>query len=235
MRSNFTAEALLCNSKILIEGKNKELYVMTLPILKDKIENLDYDIFVGFCATDLKEFNVASGLDIKDKLSLFKLYKDQKQKEIVKVLEKYFKKYMVGFHYEDDQMFWGNRIVSKDLFSLFCDYCAIALGYKRIEELKLIITSDMDEVTKRQIMLERRIAATKAKNGGANSSTSLEKILTGVCQEFGYKYSDLYEMTLFGIYHMYSHIGEIMNYQINNIAAGNGLLKKNSKHKHWAT
>jgi hypothetical protein len=26
-----------------------------------------------------------------------------------------------------------------------------------------------------------------------------------------------------------------MNYNINNVAAGNGLLKKNSKHKHWAS
>jgi hypothetical protein len=118
------------------------------------------------------------------------------------------------------------------LFGLFCDYCAITLGYKRIEELKLIITSDMDEITKRQIMLERKIAETKSKNGGANSSTSFEKILTGVCYEFGYTYEELYNMPPFSIYYMYSQIGLIMNYNINNVAAGNGLLKKNSKHKH---
>jgi hypothetical protein len=25
-----------------------------------------------------------------------------------------------------------------------------------------------------------------------------------------------------------------MNYEVGNIAAGNGLLKKNTKHNHWA-
>jgi hypothetical protein len=25
-----------------------------------------------------------------------------------------------------------------------------------------------------------------------------------------------------------------MNYEVGNIAAGNGLLNKNAKHKHWA-
>lgn len=235
MKSNFTSEALLCNSKIIIEGKNKELYVMKLPVLRDKIENHDYDTFLGFCAMDLKEFNKTSGLNLKHKLELLKLYREQGQKEIVKVLEKYFTRYMIGYHVKDEQMYWGNRIISKDIFQLFCDYMAVALGVKKIEELKLIITDDMDEITKRQIMLERKIAATKAKDPSGGGNVPLDLIMTGVCQEFGYSYADLYEMTPYSIYFMYSQLGKIMNYEINNIAAGNGLLKKNSKHKHWAS
>ena len=41
-------------------------------------------------------------------------------------------------------------------------------------------------------------------------------------------------MTIYSIYYMYSQLGAIMGYEIGNIAAGNGLLKKNTKHKHWA-
>lgn len=235
MKSNFTSEALLCNSKIIIEGKNKELYVMQLPVLKDKIENLDYDTFIGFCGMDLKKFNQETQLNIKSKLALFKLYREQGQKDLVKTLEKYFSRYMIGFYIKEDQLYWGSRIISKDLFELFCDYIAIALGVKKIDDLKLIITDDMDEVTKRQIMLERRVAATKSKDEGNQQKSSLDIILTGVCHEYKLSYLDLYNMTLYSIYYMYSQLGKIMNYSINNIAAGNGLLKKNSKHKHWAS
>jgi hypothetical protein len=139
---------------------------------------------------------------------------------------------MVGYHEKDGQMYWGSRIISKDVFDLFCDYISITLGVKKIEDLKLIITDDMDEITKRQIMLERKIAATKAKDPSGGGNITFDLIMAGVCHEFGYSFADMYEMTPYSIYFMYSQIGKIMNYSINNVAAGNGLLKKNSKHKH---
>ena len=235
MRSNFSSEALLCNSEIIIEGKHKELYTMRLPVLKDSIENLDYHDFVTFCSTPLKDYNEFYGLKLKSRFALFKLYREQGDKKLVENLMKYFTFYMIGFHEKDDILYWGSRVLTKDLFDLFCDYIAIAVGYKNIKDLKLVITEDMDEVTKRQIMLERKIAATKSKSeDGAKRNQSFDIIMTGVCQEYGFKYQDLYNMTPYSILFMYSQLGAIMNYNITNIAAGNGLLKKSAKHKHWA-
>lgn len=234
MTSNFNSETLLCNRPITIIGKRKETFVMKLPILKDKLDNLDFITFEGFCSTSIEEINKKFGTKFKDRFHLFRYYQNSND-DIIKILDKYFEKYMIGFKYVDGSLYWGGRMVYKEIFEIFCDYCAIAMGTKSIKDLGLTITDDMDEVEKRRILMERKIAKTKQKeqkNDGKDSELSL--ILAGVSREFGYSYSMLCEMTLYSIYYMYSLLGKIMSYEVGNVAAGNGLLKKNAKHNHWA-
>lgn len=231
MKSNFSSEALLCGLPITLIDKRGGVYQMRLPVLRDKIENMDYDIFIGFCATSIKEFNVTAGANFKDKFQLFKFYKKNKI-DVLETLDKYFEKYMIGFKYVDESLYWGNRLVSRDIFELFCVYCAIAAGVKPIDDLKRVITDDMDEIQKRQIMLEKKISKAKVRGESANKATPLETILLGVSQEFHYSFEELCNMTLFGIYLMYSQLAKIDGYRIETVAGGNGLLKKSSKHKH---
>lgn len=233
MNSNFNSETLLCNVPITIVDKRGGKYTLILPTLRDKLENLDYDVFISFCATDLKKINEKIGTDFKDRFSMFKAYKNNKV-DVLPIIEKYLAKYMVGFKYVDDSLYWGSRLVGKEIFESFCDYVAIAAGVKAIKALELVITDDMDEFEKRRILMERKIQETKAKNESSSQQTELGKILTGVIHEFGYKYSELLDMTLYSIYYMYSQLGSIMNYEVGNIAAGNGLLKTSTKHNHWA-
>ena len=233
MISNFNTVALLCNQPIKIIGKHNEEYIMKLPILADKINDLHYNVFIGFCGVDIEDFNKESGTDFKDKFSLFKFYKKNKM-EIVKTLDYFFGKYMIGFKYVDESLYWGNRLVSRDIFELFCVYCAIAAGVKPIDDLKRVITDDMDEIKRRQIMLEKKISKAKVRGESANKATPLETILLGVSQEFHYSFEELCNMTLFGIYLMYSQLAKIDGYRIETIAGGNGYLKKSSKHKHWS-
>ena len=233
MRSNFNSEALLCNIPIILIDKRGGEYTMLLPTLRDKLENLDYEIFISFCAVDLKEINDKMGTNFKDRFTMFKTYKSNKV-DVLPILEKFLKKYMKGFKYVDDSLYWGNRLVGKEIFEMFCEYISIAAGVKAIKTLDLIITDDMDEFEKRRIMMERKIQATKSKGSNDGKQTSIDKMLVGISHEFGYKYSELLDMTLYGIYYMYSQLGSIMNYEVGNIAAGNGLLNKNTKHNHWA-
>lgn len=233
MKSNFNSEALLCNIPITLIDKRGGKYIMILPTLRDKLEDSDYEIFISFCAADLKEINDKLGTNFKDRFAMFKAYKSNKV-DVLPILEKFFSKYMQGFKYVDDSLYWGNRLVGKEIFEMFCEYISIAAGVKTIKSLELIITDDMDEFEKRRIMMERKIQATKSKGQGDIKQTEFSKILTGITKEFGYKYSDLLDMTLYSIYYMYSQLGSIMNYEVGNIAAGNGLLKKNTKHNHWA-
>lgn len=233
MKSNFSSEALLCGLPITLIDKRGGIYQMRLPVLRDKIENMDYDIFIGFCATSIKEFNVTAGANFKDKFQLFKFYKKNKV-DVLDTLNKYFEKYMIGFKYVDDSLYWGERLVGKEIFETFCMYVSVAAGVMPIKELDYVITEDMDEFEKRRIMLEQKIQQTKAKGQESGKGTKLDVILTGVAQEFGYHYCELLNMTLYSIYYMYSHLGAIMNYEVGNIAAGNGLLNKKTKHNHWA-
>lgn len=235
MKSNFNSETLLCNRPITIIDKRGGIYNLVLPTLRDKLDNIDYDIFIGFCATSLEEIAVATGRKFRDKFHLFKEYK-KNNVDILPVLDKYFAKYMIGFKYVDDSLYWGNRLVSKEIFEAFCNYCAIASGAKSLDDLELIITDDMDEFEKQRIRNEIRIRKTKAKAASENTAkkSSLTKILAGVCHEFGLSYNQLLDMTLYSIYFMYSQLGHIMNYEITNVAAGNGLLKRTTKHNHWA-
>lgn len=205
---------------------------MILPTLRDKLENWDYEIFVSFCATPLEEILKGTNYNFNNRFSLFKCYKNNNA-DIMPVLNKYFKKYMVGFKYVDDSLYWGERLVSKEVFEIFCMYCAIACGVKSIEDSKLIITEEMDDDEKHRIELEKKIRKTKQQGSKASESTSLDLILAGVCREFHYTYNELLDMTIYSIYYMYSLFGPIMNYQIGNIAAGNGLLKSSTEHNHW--
>lgn len=233
MKSNFNSEALLCNLDIMIEDKRGGTYIMKLPTLRDKLSNFDYDIFISFCAVPLDQINKELSTSFKDRFQMFKAYKNGNV-DIMKTLDKFFAKYMIGFKYVDDSLYWGNRLVGKEIFEAFCNYCAISAGVKAIKELELVITEDMDEFERRRIELERKIQKTKSKGSTDQKGTNLDIILTGVCHEFGYHYSELLDMTLYSIYYMYSQLGSIMNYEVGNIAAGNGLLNKNAKHKHWA-
>ena len=233
MKSNFNSVNLLCGSKIFIIGKRNETYEMILPVLRDKNENLDYDIFISFCATPLEEINQKNKSNFISKLSLLKTYR-QYNKDISKILEKYLAKFMVGFKYVDDSLYWGDRLVGKEVFELFCDYCAIAGGVKSIKDLELIITEDMDEFDKMQIEYEKKIRKAKEKDENGSKSADLDLVLTGVVQTFGYTYEQLQDKTLYSIYFMYSQLNRIANYEIGNIAAGNGLLSKGTKHSHWA-
>lgn len=235
MKSNFNSETLLCNRPITIIDKRGGVYNFVMPTLRDKLDNMDYDIFIGFCATSLEEIEATTGMKFRSKLQLFKEYKRNKV-DILPVLDKYFAKYMVGFKYVDDSLYWGSRLVSKEIFETFCNYCAVASGVKSLEDLDLVITEDMDEFEKRRILNELKIKKTKAKGASENNvkKSSISLILTGVSKEFGYSYDQLLDMTLYSIYYMYSQLGRIMNYEVGNIAAGNGLLKSTTKHNHWA-
>lgn len=121
--------------------------------------------------------------------------------------------------------------MGKEIFEAFCNYVAIAAGVKSLKSLDLIITDDMDEFEKKRISMERKIQATKNK-GAETGQQALDIVISSVIKEFGYHYTDLLDMTLYSIYFMYSLLGLIMNYEVGNIAAGNGLLKNNSKHNH---
>lgn len=232
MKSNFNSETLLCNLPITLIDKRGGTYILILPTLRDKLENLDYDTFVSFCTIDLREINGKLGTNFKDRFALFKAYKNNKA-DIMPILDKFFKKYMMGFKYVDDSLYWGERLVGKEIFEAFCNYIAIASGVKSLKSLELIITDDMDEVEKRRIMLERKIQETKRKGESSRKQKEFDVILSAVVKEFGYQYKDLLDMTLYSIYFMYSLLGLIMNYEVGNIAAGNGLLKNTTKHNHW--
>ena len=206
---------------------------MALPTLRDKLENADFDTFISFCAIPIEDINSKIYSNFKDRFSMFKFYKKNKV-DVMPILDKYFKKYMNGFKYVDDSLYWGERLVSKEIFETFCDYISIASGVKDIKDLELVITEDMDEFEKKRIDMERKIANTKKKNQENQKQSSFDKILTGVVREFGYTYNQLLDMTLYSIYYMYSQLGLIMSYEVGNIAAGNGLLKKGTRHNHWA-
>lgn len=233
MKSNFNSVSLLCGlSTIEIIGEKGERYLMRLPLLKDQIENNDFETFLGFCATSIEEVNKQNKSKFTSKLMLLKVYKRQAV-DVVKVVEKYLSKFMVGFKYVDDFIYWDKYIVSKELFDIFCDYCAIACGVKPIEDLKYVITKDMTEFEIRQMEMEKKIAKTKAK-GQQGLNVELDSILAGVAYEFGYSFEQLREKTLYSIYFMFSQLNKITNYEITNIAMGNGLTKKNTKHGHWS-
>ena len=133
MKSNFCSELLLCSNCVTIVGEKEKVFKMNLPLLRDKIENLDFNIFITFCAISIEETNKQNNTNFKDKYQLFRTYKSNKV-DIMSILDKYLKKYMIGFKYVDDSLYWGEYVVNKEMFETFCNYCAIAAGVKSIKD-----------------------------------------------------------------------------------------------------
>lgn len=104
MKSNFNSEVLLCNCLVMIEDKRGGLYYMNLPTLRDYLVNLDFDIFISFCASPIEEINSKLGTNFQDRFQIFKAYKSNKV-DIMDTLNKYFTKYMIGFKYVDDSLY----------------------------------------------------------------------------------------------------------------------------------
>ena len=234
IKSNFDSSLLLCNGIVKIWSGDHALFEMRLPILRDKYEEKDFDSFVGFCASPLEVINKQLQTSFKSRMDLWLFYKNNGDTKFIKTLLKFFAKYMINFEYVDDCLMWNKRKIPRQVFELFCTYFAIAWGVKDLKELNYIITDDMDEFDKQRILMEQKIAKTKQQGTREGAQgPGFDRILLGVSREFHYSFQEIYNMTIYAIYLMYSQLNAIMVYDINNIAAGNGNLKKNTKYTHW--
>lgn len=234
IKSNFSSTVVLCNGIVKIWADEYAFYEMRLPTLRDRLEERDFDTFVGFCSIPLEVINMNLNANFKSRLDIWKYYKNNNEKKVMKVLLKFFGMYMIDFECVDDCLKWNKRIIPKQIFEFFCDYFAIAVGVKNIKDLDYIITDDMDEVEERRILMEQKIAKTKASGAAeAGRIPKLDIIIVGICREFGFTIEEVYNMTIYAIYYLYSQLNAIMAYGINVVAAGNGLMKKNAKITHW--
>lgn len=98
---------------------------------------------------------------------------------------------------------------------------------------KVIIKSDDDEFTR--IEKEARARAQRIRDGAKDKDkkdgTSLEDMIAAILYEFPqYKIEDILKLNVYTLYYLLRYIGKIADYEISQIAAGNGLSKK---HKYF--
>lgn len=109
------------------------------------------------------------------------------------------------------------------MFNTFCEHISIACGLKEFSEIT--VEGEMDEWALKIKANEEKIRATKRKNEVARDR-SLSKLLLALKYEFHCSNQELKSMTLYAIYFMYSQVGAIMNYEVGEIASGNGMIDK---------
>lgn len=232
--TNFNQTTLLCNQpiKIICDELDFEGEII-VPSLRDLInEKILVEELFQFCAMDLSIVFKGKNAPFQNKWELF-LYYEKFDRDLFLLLELGLYVYMRGYKHVDDCYTWNNVPIVPQMFELFCNYIAVSGGYLSFKQMEnnIKLTSEIDEFEKRMIEDQKKIDATKNKEKGKET---LESIIVSVMYEFHLSIEQLLDMNMNGIYFLYSQCGPIMNYHIGNIAAGNGLLQKNTQHNYWS-
>lgn len=233
--SNFNNVSILYLDKFEIRVDEHKIY-FSPPKLKDTLVN-DFNFFMAFCSisdADLRKY--FQGISFVNRYGLLTLILSEGGESGV-VLYRWFQKCIEGFKYADDSLKVGDLWLSNEVFELICTYVAISCGQKKIDVLKQIteeenLTPAMREWNRRLREDQEKIDRARAK-ASEGKGAELDVVIACLVREFRLSLEEIFNMTYYTIFFLFSQIGKIARYDVDVIAAGMGSLKKGHKHKHW--
>jgi hypothetical protein len=102
--------------------------------------------------------------------------------------------------------------------------------FKILEKERIKIEPEDDEIEKR--LKEQKLKIQRIKqNSRKKDSLKFDDLFAAILYEFPqYKLEDIFELNIYTFYYLFKYVGRIANYEVSQIAAGNGLAKK---HKYF--
>jgi len=231
--NNATKFYLLTNKPIIFSNEEEEQsFEFFPPSLETLMTNENLASLINFLEQDLDDLAKTINKEVKSHYSYLHLVFSLAEK--IEVFKNMSKSILKGFQVLIHNFDFRNSFVIDDIFvdrKLFEDI--IEVLFLTIEKEIIIIKEEEDEFTKAE--KKAKLRAQKIKNNSKTNKkgTKIESMIIGVIHEFPqYKIKDILEMNLYTFYYLFSYIGKISNYEIGQIAVGNGLLKS-KKHKHY--
>lgn len=232
--SNFNRTSLLYLSTFEVDYDNQKFY-FTIPKLKDTLKH-GFNLFMVFCSMEEKELRkFFEGVNFVNRYHLLVQILSI-ENEVAPILYKWFQFCIKDFEYRDDSLMAGEFLITSEVFDLFCTYIAIACGQKKIDVLVSMeeeknLTPEEREWNRR--MREHQAIIDRARKKADENGLELDIIIACLMREFGLTLDQVFELNYYTIFFLFEQVGKIARYNVDVIAAGNGLLPKGQKHKYW--
>lgn len=231
-KHNCTKFYLLTNKPVKFwNEETDETFEIKLPTLDSLYNNNNLAYFINFIQEDLSSIQKMINLQIGSHYEFIHLIcsLSVKNKDFA-ILKNYFinalKLLNEKFEFKNI-LFIDKIVITPEIFEQILDIIFMSLD-KEITKIK----PEDDEFTRME--KEAKIRADRIRKNSKNKDSkgsNIEDIIAAILYEFSqYKIEDLMSMNLYTIYYLFRYVGKIANYEVSQIAAGNGLAKK---HKYF--
>jgi hypothetical protein len=230
--NNFSELYLLTNQNIkFIDEVNKRSFELIPMKVKDMMFNADLLWLLSFLSEDIQKYkDMIPGQEIKTHYEFLQILclLAEANLETKQLVEKFISALQIII---PDINLNGKLIRIQDFIltpELFNDIDTVI--FKILEKERIKVEPEDDEIEKR--LKEQKLKVQKIKqNSRKKDSLKFDDLFAAILYEFPqYKLEDIFELNIYTFYYLFKYVGRIANYEVSQIAAGNGLAKK---HKYF--
>lgn len=227
-KHNFSELLLLANKNVTFTDSSSGFSFDLIPIsVEDMFFDQDLSVLIGIFEKELSELAGTFDSKIDNYLTLLILLcsvgENRKEaKELAAIIQKALKKIVPEIVFDGAMFRIKNQILYPELLDEIIDIIFKILGRKRV-----VINKEDDEFTVAQKKAQLRAEKIRKSGKKKEEGNSIEDILLALIYEYPqYKLEDLFKLNVFTFNYLFSKVGQIANYEVSKIAAGNGLTKK---------
>lgn len=230
--NNFSELYLLTNQNIkFIDEVNKRSFELIPMKVKDMMFNADLLWLLSFLSEDIQKYkDMIPGQEIKTHYEFLQILclLAEANLETKQLVEKFISALQIII---PDINLNGKLIRIQDFIltpELFNDIDTVI--FKILEKERIKVEPEDDEIERR--LKEQKLKVQKIKqNSRKKDSLKFDDLFAAILYEFPqYKLEDIFELNIYTFYYLFKYVGRIANYEVSQIAAGNGLAKK---HKYF--
>ena len=230
-QTNFCEITLLHNLPINIVCEDDSVFLFKMPTLTDVYDGTT-GFFTTFCHLGLDELKekypqlVLGKQKIDFILQLFRSNDDTQS--VITNFRHSMLKFIPNVKFVDESLYQGDNLITEQIFDIFCEYFNVAMGFKKLQTEPSKKEEELDDWAKRKLACQKEIE--KCRNNNKGDNLKLDIVLASVIREFHCSFDEVYNMNLYTIHYLYSLVYKLMRYDVDVVAAGNGLLKKGMIH-----
>jgi hypothetical protein len=230
--NNFSELYLLTNQNIkFIDEVNKRSFELIPMKVKDMMFNADLLWLLSFLSEDIQKYkDMIPGQEIKTHYEFLQILclLAEANLETKQLVEKFINALQIII---PDINLNGKLIRIQDFIltpELFNDIDTVI--FKILEKERIKVEPEDDEIERR--LKEQKLKVQKIKqNSRKKDGLKFDDLFAAILYEFPqYKLEDIFELNIYTFYYLFKYVGRIANYEVSQIAAGNGLAKK---HKYF--
>ena len=230
--NNFSELYLLTNQNIkFIDEVNKRSFELIPMKVKDMMFNADLLWLLSFLSEDIQKYkDMIPGQEIKTHYEFLQILclLAEANLETKQLVEKFISALQIII---PDINLNGKLIRIQDFIltpELFNDIDTVI--FKILEKERIKVEPEDDEIERR--LKEQKLKVQKIKqNSRKKDGLKFDDLFAAILYEFPqYKLEDIFELNIYTFYYLFKYVGRIANYEVSQIAAGNGLAKK---HKYF--
>lgn len=228
-KNNYSELLLLANKNITFKDKSSDFSFELVPMkVEDMFFDEDLGALLGMLEVNLSDFSQNFNTEVTSYLMALTLIatlgeKREELKDTSISLQKGLKKIIPKINFNGMLFKIEDKILMPNLFDQI-----IEIIFKILGKEKIIINETDDEFIKAEKQAQLRAQQIRKKGKKESDDASkIEDVLLALIYEYPqYKIEELFQLNIYTFNYLFSKVGQIANYEVSKIAAGNGLTKK---------